>query len=95
VAYFRALVVNFIFGGRNSGQEGTKRELGLIVRCSEQIGIHSHVVACWIKGGHLRAQLRGTKRTQQQRGDTYLIRGKGVRHFILEHPTEIDLRKVD
>jgi hypothetical protein len=37
VAYFRALVVNFIFGGRNSGQEGTKRELGLIIRCSEQM----------------------------------------------------------
>ena len=37
VAYFRALAVNFIFAGRNSGQEGTKRELGLIVRCSEQM----------------------------------------------------------
>jgi hypothetical protein len=28
VAYFRTLVVNFIFGGRNSGQEGTKENLG-------------------------------------------------------------------
>jgi hypothetical protein len=32
---------------------------------------------------------------EQQNGDIYLIRESDVRRFILEHPTEIDLRKVD
>jgi hypothetical protein len=62
---------------------------------ADALGIDSHVVARWIKAGHLRAQLRGTKRTEQQGGDSYLIKEKDVRRFILEHPTEIDLRKVD
>ena len=62
---------------------------------ADALGIDPHVVGRWIKAGHLRAQLRGTKRTKHQGGDTYLIREKDLRRFILEHPTEIDLRKVD
>ena len=62
---------------------------------ADALGIDSHVVTRWIKAGHLRAQFRGTKRTEQQGGDIYLIREKDVRRFILQHPTEIDLRKVD
>lgn len=62
---------------------------------ADALGIDSHVVIRWVKAGHLRAQLRGTERTKQQGGDTYLIRERDVRRFILEHPTEIDLRKVD
>jgi len=34
-------------------------------------------------------------RGPQQNGDSYLIQEKDVRRFILEHPTDIDLRKVD
>ena len=62
---------------------------------AQALGIDSHVVARWIKSGHLRAQFRGTARGEQQGGDIYLIREKDVRGFVLEHPTEIDLRKVD
>src|SRR5437899_761823 len=62
---------------------------------ADALGIDSHVVTRWIKAGHLRGQLRGTARSEQQGGDIYLIREKDVRRFILEHPTEIDLRKVD
>ena len=62
---------------------------------ADALGIDSHVLTPWIKVGHLRAQLRGTKRIAEQGGDTYLIREKDVRWFILHHPTEIDLRKVD
>ena len=43
----------------------------------------------------LKAKFRGTARGPQQNGDSYLIQEKDVRRFILEHPTEIDLRKVD
>lgn len=62
---------------------------------AQALGIDSHVVSRWIKCGHLKAGLRGTARTEQQNGDIYLIREKDIRRFILEHPTEIDLRKVD
>src|SRR5271165_1148116 len=62
---------------------------------AQALGIDSHAVARWIKSGHLKAKRRGTARTEQQNGDIYLIHEKDVRRFILEHPTEIDLRKVD
>jgi hypothetical protein len=62
---------------------------------AQALGIDSHAVSRWIKRGYLRAQLRGTARGEQQNGDIYLIREKDIRRFIVEHPTEIDLRKVD
>jgi hypothetical protein len=62
---------------------------------AEALGIDPHAVTRWIKTGHLKARFRGTARTPQQNGDSYLIQEKDVRRFILEHPTEIDLRKVD
>src|SRR5664279_307623 len=62
---------------------------------AQALGIDSHAVTRWIKSGHLKAKLRGTARTEQQNGDIYLIHEKGVRRFILEHPTDIDLRRVD
>ena len=62
---------------------------------AQALGIDSHAVTRWIKSGHLKAKLRGTGRTEQQNGDVYLIHEKDVRRFILEHPSDIDLRKVD
>jgi hypothetical protein len=59
------------------------------------LGIDPHAVTRWIKSGHLKAKLRGTARGPHQNGDTYVIQEKDVRRFILQHPTEIDLRKVD
>ena len=81
----------------SSGPEVSFWEVKLLFAngLAEASGIDSHAVSRWIKHGHLKAQLRGTARGQQQNGDIYLIREKDVRRFILEHPTEIDLRKVD
>jgi hypothetical protein len=62
---------------------------------AQALGIDPHAVTRWIKSGHLKAKFRGTARGPQQNGDSYLIHEKDVRRFILEHPTEIDLRKVD
>ena len=62
---------------------------------AQALGIDSHAVSRWIKRGYLRAQLRGTARGDQQNGDIYLIRERDIRRFIFEHPSEIDLRKVD
>ena len=49
------------------------------------LGIDPHAVTRWIKSGHLKAKLRGTARTAQQNGDSYLIQEKDLRRFILEH----------
>jgi len=47
------------------------------------LGTDNHTVARWIRAGHLKGP------------DIYLIHEKDVRRFILGHPTDIDLRKVD
>jgi hypothetical protein len=62
---------------------------------AQALGIDAHAVARWINHGRLKASLRGTARGERQNGDIYLIREKDVRRFVLEHPSEIDLRKVD
>jgi hypothetical protein len=62
---------------------------------AQALGIDPHAVTRWIKSGHLKAKFRGTARGPQQNGDSYLIQEKDVRRFILEHPTDVDLRKVD
>jgi hypothetical protein len=62
---------------------------------AQALGIDSHAVTRWIRSGHLKAKLRGTERIEQQNGDIYLIHERDVRRFILAHPTDIDLRKVD
>ena len=62
---------------------------------AQALGIDPHVVTRWIKSGHLKAKLRSTSRTPQQNGDSYLIHEKDVRQFVLQCPTEIDLRKVN
>lgn len=62
---------------------------------AQALGIDPHAVARWIKQGHLKAKLRGTARGESQNGDVYLIHEKDVRRFILQHPSDIDLRKVD
>jgi hypothetical protein len=62
---------------------------------AQALGIDPHAVTRWIKAGRLKASFRGTARGARQNGDIYLIREKDVRRFVLEHPGEIDLRKVD
>src|SRR5271166_792877 len=62
---------------------------------AQALGIDPHAVTRWIKSGHLKAKFRGTARSEQQNGDIYLIHEKAVRRLILEHPSDIDLRKVD
>ena len=59
----------------------------------DALGIDSHVVTRRNKAGHLRAQFRGTKRTEQQGGDIYLICEKDVRRFILQHPPRLTCAK--
>jgi hypothetical protein len=58
-------------------------------------GVDSHKVTYWIHRNMLRATRRGTERTERQGGDTYWIAHKAVHEFVLAHPDEIDLRKVE
>jgi hypothetical protein len=59
------------------------------------LGEDIHFVTRNIRLGELKAQRRQTERTPQQGGDTYLIREKHIREFILNNLNTIDLRKVD
>jgi hypothetical protein len=58
------------------------------------MGIDSHCVTRWIGLGYLKAEKRGTNRTEKQGGDDWLISPKAVRNFLLSYPNEYDLRKV-
>ena len=62
---------------------------------AELLGVDGHKVGRWIKAGWLKATPRGTDRTPQQGGDQRLITRENARKFILAHPTEIDLAKVE
>jgi hypothetical protein len=53
---------------------------------AQVLGIDSHVVTRWIKSGHLKAKLRGTARTPQQNGESYLMQERDVRRFIPRTP---------
>jgi len=58
-------------------------------------GVDIHQVTRWIASGLLRAQRRGSARTPQQGGDTWLITEKDVVRFIHQNPTAYDIRKAD
>jgi hypothetical protein len=63
--------------------------------CAEFFGIDVHWVTDKIEKGLLKAEKRGTMRTESQGGDIWFIREKDIREFIIENPELIDLRKVE
>jgi transposase-like protein len=62
---------------------------------AQALGINPHAVARWIRAGQLKASTRGNTRGDRQNGYIYLIRERDERRFVLEHPSDLDLRKVD
>lgn len=58
-------------------------------------GLDGHKVTYWINRNMLAATRRGTARTESQGGDSFWITNKAVREFVLTHPDEVDLRKVE
>lgn len=62
---------------------------------AECFGVDGHTITKAIKDGKLKADKRDTKRTALQGGDTWYIKDKDVRSYILNYLPEIDLRKVD
>ena len=58
-------------------------------------GVDCKTITRWISKGFLKAQKRNTHRTSAQGGDTYYIKDKWVRDFIIESVDVIDIRKAD
>jgi len=58
-------------------------------------GVDCKTVTRWIKNGYLKAQKRGTDRTELQGGDMYYIKDKWIKDFIVNSVDEIDFRKLD
>ncbi len=61
------------------------------LQIAEALGIDGHKVTRWIKRGLLRAERRGTHRTELQGGDHWLIERAEMRRFLLHSPDEWEL----
>lgn len=64
-------------------------------RLAGLFGIDSHSVKRWLSEGWLLYEMKGTERTRQQGGDTYLVSREAVRAFVCAYPELFDLRKVN
>jgi hypothetical protein len=62
---------------------------------SQLIGIDSNSVRTWLNKGWLQFEMKGTVRTKQQGGDTYIISRQAVADLARKHPELIDFRKVN
>lgn len=62
---------------------------------AEAFGIDDHCITRWIKKGYLKAERRGTLRTEIQGGDMWYIKEKNIKKFIIENIGIIDIRKVE
>lgn len=62
---------------------------------SKLMGVDGKTVTRWIHTGLLEASRRGTKRTEAQGGDEWLISHRAIRLFCQNHPVNVDLCKVD
>jgi hypothetical protein len=62
---------------------------------AEAFGEDSHKVLRWIRCGALKAERRGTARTEAQGGDSWLITRADLHNFVMAYPDEYDLAKVE
>jgi len=58
-------------------------------------GVDIHTISGYIKNGWLKARKRGTDRTAAQGGDSWYIKEKDIREFIIDSVAVIDFRKID
>lgn len=59
------------------------------------LGVDPKTVSGWIANAGLPAVRRGTRRSERQGGDAWVISRRALRNWIGSHPQLIDLRKVD
>lgn len=62
---------------------------------AECFGIDVHSVMRYIKNGWLVAKKRGTQRTEAQGGDSWYIKDKDIRDFVINSVAVVDFRKID
>jgi hypothetical protein len=62
---------------------------------AEAFGVDSHKTTGWIRTGLLRGARRGTHRSDAQGGDSFVVHQRDLREFVIAHPNEYDLAKVD
>jgi hypothetical protein len=73
----------------------TKGAEGFVLRGVEALlGCDHHKIHRWIDRGWLAAKRRGTFRKESQGGDMWYFRPEDLRTFVINHPDEIDLRRV-
>lgn len=73
-----------------------KTRIGLTANSAARLlGCDIHVVTRWIRKGWLPAVRRGTDRRPNQGGDAWFISPLHLRRVVIEHPEEVDLRRVD
>ncbi|MBW2599984.1 MAG: hypothetical protein JRC60_07925 [Deltaproteobacteria bacterium] len=58
------------------------------------LGIDHHKIERWIDARWLAGKRRGTLRKKSQGGDMWFFHPEDLRTFIINHPDEIDLRRV-
>jgi hypothetical protein len=62
---------------------------------AEALGASPHTLRLWARQGWLRGTRRGTERTDSQGADMLYFSRAVVRSFVMKHPDEIDLWKVE
>ena len=73
-----------------------KRSDGLTMRMMEDLlGVDHHKIERWMHLGFLAAKRKGTNRTEVQGGDMWHFEPRIIREFVITHPEEIDVRRVE
>lgn len=62
---------------------------------AEAMGVRTETVTGWIKRDLLKATRRGWDRTEEQRGDGYVIHERDVAAFVLRYPAHVSLAKME
>jgi hypothetical protein len=74
----------------------TKRSDGLTMRMMEDLfGVDHRRIERWMNLGMLTAKRKGTDRTEIQGGDMWHFEPRILRAFVINHPEEVDLRRVE
>lgn len=78
-------------------QHINKRSDGFTMRMMEDLmGADHRKIEGWIGRGWLNnGHRKGTRRTERQGGDMHHFEAKDLREFVINHPDEIDLRRVE
>ena len=61
---------------------------------ADMLGVCGKTTTVWIRFGELKAERRGTARSEVQGGDEWVIKERDLREFVITHPMRVELRKI-